>query len=111
MKKFLTLLVCVLALAAYPQTGYSQKSRGFRKAKIFHKDSIAVKLRNIKDSLEKTLQDVPAQDDFSRNLTPLLNLQKEHRAKEKRNAMIRIGIGVALLVVLVIGLRRKTAKK
>lgn len=37
----------------------------------------------------------------------LLRQQEEHRRKQKRNAMLRIGFGVAMLVVLIIGLRRK----
>jgi hypothetical protein len=111
MKKFFTLLVLMLALSAHSQTGVGKKSRGFRKGNIFHKDSIAVKLANLKDSVQKTLQDVKGQNDIAKNIDQLLNIQKENEAKKKRGAMIRIGIGVALLVVLVIGLRRKTAQK
>ena len=45
-----------------------------------------------------------------RNMEGLLELsaqQKKRREVEKRNAYIRIGIGVLMLVVLVIGWRRR----
>ena len=43
----------------------------------------------------------------TRNLNAIYEIQKERDKKQKRNAMIRIGIGVALLVVLVIGVMRR----
>jgi hypothetical protein len=36
--------------------------------------------------------------------------QQSRRAKEKKGAMIRIGVGLLLLVVLVVGWRRKSKK-
>lgn len=53
-------------------------------------------------------------EDMERNVANLLSLQKRIQAretKEKRNALTRIGIGIALLIILIIGLRRKTTKK
>lgn len=45
-----------------------------------------------------------------RNLEALLKEQQGRRAKEKTGALIRIGVGLLLLVVLVVGLRRKRKK-
>ena len=50
-------------------------------------------------------------ESMERNMNSILELQRDHRAREKRNAIIRIGIGVAFLIVLIIGLRRKAVKK
>jgi hypothetical protein len=50
------------------------------------------------------------QQEISSGLESLMRYQEERRAKEKKAAMIRIGIGVALLIVLVIGLSRRKKK-
>jgi hypothetical protein len=49
-------------------------------------------------------------NDFAKGLNDLVRIQEQRRAKEKKAAMIRIGIGVAFLVVLVIGLSRRRKK-
>ncbi|MEO6612327.1 MAG: hypothetical protein ABIT05_06300 [Chitinophagaceae bacterium] len=51
------------------------------------------------------------QDDFSRNTDYIIRLQQERRARQKRDAFLRIGFGAALLLVLIIGLRRKGKKR
>ena len=45
-----------------------------------------------------------------RNLESLMKDQQARRAREKTGAFIRIGVGLLLLVVLVVGLRRKRKK-
>lgn len=45
-----------------------------------------------------------------RNLEALMKDQQSRRAKEKTGAMIRIGVGLLLLVVLIVGWRRKSKK-
>ncbi len=50
------------------------------------------------------------QQDIERGINDLVRYQEERRAKQKKEAMIRISIGAALLVVLVIGLRRRRKK-
>lgn len=51
------------------------------------------------------------QEQMARNTESLMRMMSERREKEKRNAMIRIGIGVLFLIVLIIGWRRRTVKK
>ncbi len=46
----------------------------------------------------------------TRHLEALMRDQEARRAKEKTGAMIRIGVGLLLLVVLVVGWRRKRKK-
>jgi hypothetical protein len=48
---------------------------------------------------------------ISRNTGEIIQLQNKRRNKEKQAALVRIGIGAGLLVVLVIGLKRKGTKK
>lgn len=72
------------------------------------------------DSLQATvINDSPSykidytvdQEQMARNTESLMRMMSERREKEKRNAMIRIGIGILFLVVLVIGWRRRAVKK
>ncbi|HEV7782986.1 MAG TPA: hypothetical protein VGO58_17040 [Chitinophagaceae bacterium] len=58
------------------------------------------------DSNSTVIQD----NGFRSNIESLVRYQEEQRAKQKRAAIIRIGIGVGLLAVLVIGLRRRGKK-
>ncbi len=111
MKKFLTPLVFILAVSFLPPALHAQNKRGFRKEKLFQKDSFAIKIQNIKDSVEKTLREVKAEENIGKNVETLLKLNEENKAKQKKAAMIRIGIGVALLALLIVGLLRRRAKK
>ncbi|MBC7874453.1 MAG: hypothetical protein H7Y01_10675, partial [Ferruginibacter sp.] len=50
------------------------------------------------------------EEDMSRNINGILQLQKEQKARQKKAAMVRIGIGAGFLVILVIGLSRRRRK-
>lgn len=113
MKKLVLFLFLFTALEGTAQPGYSlKKNRG--KLKLIINDSILANLQKFKDSIQKT---VPATDSFKRkenidqNVAGIAALQKKQDARAKRAAMIRIGIGLTLLILLIAGLRRKTAKK
>ena len=76
-------------------------------------DSVIKKVQQLKDSIAASIQTIkPVQtlENISQNFDWILQLQKEQRAKQKKAAIIRIAIGIGLLVVLVIGLRRKGKK-
>lgn len=51
------------------------------------------------------------QDNNVRNLLALSESIEKRKAREKRAAILRIGIGVGFLVLLVIGLMRRRKKK
>ena len=77
-------------------------------------DSALIRLQKFNDSVLTTLPPLDSneiKENFDRNINSFLEMQKSRKAKEKRAAMIRIGIGIAFLIVLIIGLRRKTVKK
>jgi len=69
------------------------------------------KMKKIQDSITRTISTTPVynqtEEDISRNMDSILRLQKERRDKQKKAAMIRIGIGVALLIILFIGWQRR----
>jgi hypothetical protein len=69
---------------------------------------------SLADSLDKLRNDSifnETMEQNSRNLDHFLQLKKEQDARQKRGALIRIGIGIALLIVMIFGLRRKIKKK
>lgn len=51
------------------------------------------------------------QEQMNRNLNSFMQDLNERKKKEKRNAMLRIGFGIAMLIILIIGWRRRSAKK
>ena len=73
-------------------------------------DSIMEQVKRTNASIDSMNRKIEAErfaENNQRGLDYLLELQKEQRAKQKRNAIVRISIGVVLLIVLFIGLRRR----
>ena len=105
MRKLFLLLVIFISVKGSAQPGDTISS---------NTDSTFIKLKKFEDSM---LTSIPAIDsnamkeNFDRNISGLIEIQKNRRVKEKRGAILRIGIGIAGLIVLIIGLRRKTSKK
>ncbi len=112
MRQFLLLLLLFIILEGSARTGDTLPVRQVKQP-AYSTDTILRKLEKFKDSLFNTL---PYTDSFhinennTRNLMEFVDLQKKQKAREKRGALIRIGIGIAFLIVLIIGLRRKTRK-
>ena len=80
---------------------------------VLPKQKDTVSLQEAMDSANEYLKELRSKEWEDRNtagLQLLMKQQNERRAKEKKAAMIRIGIGVLFLVILVIGLRRKRKK-
>jgi len=94
MKKILLLPFFFITTEGWTQTG----------------DSHPVDFHTIYDSI---LNVAPASDSISiregidRNITGILNLQKKQKERQKRAAMIRIGIGIAFFILLIVGLKRR----
>ena len=109
MKRFFLLLFIVSSITGYPQNGDTANEK-FRKRKLIPDASTVEKLQKIKDSFINTMPPVDEkkmQEDISRNVDGILQLQKDNKAKQKKAAMIRIAIGLAFLALLIIGLRRR----
>ena len=107
---FLVLFISVEGLAQPGETIIKPPSG----QKTINADSILDRIEKMKKVNDSLLMTMPAPDSNTINISGLLELQKiqkDRRAKEKRVAMIRIGIGLAFLIVLIIGLRRKSTKK
>ena len=113
MRKLLLFLVLFISMEGLTQPGDSMKKNQAEHV-LISQDSTLMNLQKFEDSMLTTLPPIDSneiKENFDRNMNSLLEMQKNRRAKEKRTAMIRIGIGIAFLIVLIIGLRRKGVKK
>jgi hypothetical protein len=91
----------------------AQKKHGINSHRIIN-DSTAKKIIEFRDSILQRIQDsdsIKIRAGENRNFQEIINLQKRNRQAQKSGAILRIGIGIALLIVLIIGLNRKRTKK
>ena len=113
MSKLLFLLFLLISVEGLTQPGDSLIQRQSNQQSVVD-DSVLPKQGTQKDSVINMpfkADSLQFKESMERNMNSILELQRDHRAREKRNAIIRIGIGVAFLIVLIIGLRRKVVKK
>ena len=97
MRKFFFLTCLIISI-----NGFSQET-----------DSVSIKIRTLQDSINATMNRIEQDKWEKQNLEGLNYMmaeQKSRREKEKRNAIIRIAIGVGFLLVLVAGLMRRRKK-
>ncbi len=73
-------------------------------------DSLNEQIR-IMDSVNLERMMTKSAEDMSHNMDWFIRYQKEREAKARKQAYIRIGIGVAFAAVLVVGLLRRRKKK
>jgi hypothetical protein len=109
MKKFLLFLFLFFEIISFSQS-VDKRQESKRHQKIIFTDSMVKKMQQLKDSLTATLPvtgNPTLHSDFSSNINSLINLQKEQREKRKKQAIIRIAIGLVLLALLIVGLRRR----
>jgi hypothetical protein len=111
MQKLFLPFLLLFAVTVFAQPG--EKEQRQVKTKLVIDSSASVKLKQFSDSLEKAQTETfktQMNENLQRGNDYFLQLQKERRAKEKKAAMIRIGIGIFFLLILVIGLRRRIKK-
>lgn len=66
---------------------------------------------NIQDSLLKKQQEdlrKETHDQMDRNLSAFVRMQKEREKKEKQKIYVRIALGILFLIVLIVGLMRRS---
>lgn len=105
MKKFILVSLFTLSLTSFCQTDDKQP---------LNADSLVQKTNELKDSIANRISTIKPSTDYiniDQNMRYIQEIQKKNNAKKKRDAMVRIGLGLALLVVLVIGLRRRGKTK
>jgi len=113
MRKFLLFLLLFLSVNGFSQSG--DTIIGKKRPKLVINDTVLNKLKQLDDSMAEVEPKKAAAEDMERlnqnSINYFAQLSKERRAKQKRDAIIRIAIGVALFIVLIIGLRRRRVKK
>lgn len=113
MKNLLCLAVLLYGVAVFSQSPEKPDTNGEKPGKLEKlviDDSVSQRLQQIKDSaiLNLRLPDSnEISENLSRNVNSIMELQRDRKAKEKRAAMLRIGFGLALLAILIIGWRRR----
>ena len=108
MKKFLLLLIIFCSTAGFSQDSRSKKRVESRK--LIPDISTVKKIEEIKDSAIKSIkiaEEKKIEEKFPINVEAIEQIQKEQKTNKKNAALIRIGLGVAFLVLLIIGLRRR----
>ena len=109
MRNLLLLLFCVFSIIGFGQQNDTVPEKQSRPKVVFD-DSAMMRLQRFKDSVSKAQEMEEFNKTNQKNLSYFLQLQKERRAKQKREAIIRIAIGIGFLIILVIGLRRRAKK-
>jgi hypothetical protein len=110
MRNLLLLLFCLFSITCFGQQSDTTSGKKSSPAKVVFDDSALIRLTRFQDSIRKAEEMEEFNKTNQKNLSYFLQLQKERRAKQKRNAIIRIAIGIGFLIILVIGLRRRAKK-
>ncbi len=109
MKKFLLLLIIFCSAAGFSQDSVTSKKR-VEVRKLIPDISTVKKIEEIKDSAINSIritEEKKIEENFPINVEAIEQIQKEQKTRNKNAALIRIGIGVAFLVLLIIGLSRR----
>jgi hypothetical protein len=91
----------------------AQRNHGM-KPRLIINDSTTKKIIELRNSMLQQMQvsdSIKIRNNQERNFQDIIDLQKRNREKQKKAAILRIGIGITLLIVLIIGLNRKRTKK
>lgn len=109
MKICLLLIFLFNGIACFSQSA-DKMQKGGRSHKLRNNDSLIKRLQQFKDSSVKALSQADTSQiriDVSRNMDNFLQIQKEQNTKQKKGAIIRIAIGIAFLLLLIFGLKRR----
>lgn len=111
MKKLFLILFLFYAITSFCQPGDPVSAKERRQKE---RDSIISFYKKKRDSLTNSLllsdTDLIKQNRET-STSYFVRLQKENRLKEKKAAIARIAIGAVLLVILIIGLKRRRKKQ
>ncbi len=111
MRKILFAILLIASIPVFSQThGKKPTNKAGIKERVLLSDSIKYKLNAFKDSIEKIqvktgVNKMQVQTDETADYSRVI--QQEQNEKKRRGAIIRIGIGLAMLALLIIGLRRR----
>lgn len=106
MKRVITLILFLFPLFLAAQADKKIKQR------FFAGDSVPQKINDFKDSVARA-DSLKRDEEAQRNIENIVAIQNENKARQKRAAFTRIGIGLSFLALLIMGLlrRRKLQKR
>ena len=100
-KYFLILIFGLIASSAFSQTSTTDTTLTVQQ--VLQTDTTAKK--DVDEGFNKS-----DQDQMRNNLDSFLQMQNERRAKQKRQAILYIAIGIGFLIIMIIGLMRHRKK-
>jgi hypothetical protein len=104
-------ILLILLIGSFPIVTFSQTDNGSTNGSPVPTETVVEKIQQVTDTPAKSIEMKQWEE---RNIKAMLQISEQvekNRAREKRNAYLRIGFGVLLLVVLIVGLMRRKAKK
>ncbi|MBL0153398.1 MAG: hypothetical protein IPP93_07910 [Chitinophagaceae bacterium] len=77
--------------------------------KLLSSDTAIQQLKKFQDNtaFKRAYDSIEIRQNMGSQVRELINEQQRRTSRQKTGAYVRIGIGVAMLVVLIIGLRRR----
>ncbi len=99
-----TLFICAVLTIAF--NGHVQHARV---KKLLLNDTAIEQLKKMQDNtaFKRAYDSIEIRQRAGSQVQELINDQQRRTSRQKRDAYVRIGIGVAMLIVLVIGLSRR----
>ena len=116
MKNLFTLLLIFFSAGAFAQNSNKdlnemhqqmEKNRLSLDSTMNSLDSSMQRANKFNDSMQTALQ----MESNNRNLTGLVDMMQERERKEKQGMWMRIGLGIAMLILGIIGIARKKKTK
>lgn len=106
MRRLALLSLLFISLHSYAQQDIDSFARAIQR----RTDSMKAAIR-ISDSIDNEIRMKEIAKSNTEGLTRLANEIRKREAKQKRDAMIRIGIGVLFFAVLIVGILRRRKKQ
>src|SRR5687767_11286619 len=113
MKQFLFLFSFILFPLIFSAQGIKKRTPDGKRVLITD-TSVLERMERKADSMINSIPPTDSQkirEDAERNINAVVELQNTQQDRKRKGAFIRIAIGVALLVVLIIGLSRRKRKQ
>ncbi len=109
MKKLVFILLLFSGSIAFAQQG--NKASEDLATEIAKQNAEHDSVMKYYDSLHKIRDSISMAADMQRNTNNLVNFMRERDEKARKRMWLRLGFGIAMLVILIIGLMRKRKKR
>ena len=99
----------IILICAFLSIVLGGTTQHVRVKKLLSSDTAIEQLKKMQDNPEfkRAYDSIEIRQQVGSQVRELINEQQRRTSRQKTGAYVRIGIGVAMLVVLIIGLRRR----